>query len=82
VVNAFNNAQENQIERTLNSIYNQDYQNYHVVVVDRSSTDSTIDIARKISQDMHFSKFTKVLSSKQTSEMGANYEGLRYCKKG
>jgi len=32
MVGTHNNAQNNQIQRTLNSIFNQDYDNYQVVI--------------------------------------------------
>lgn len=44
VIPAYNAA--NYIERTLQSVYDQTYQNYEIVVVDDGSTDSTADILK------------------------------------
>jgi hypothetical protein len=41
ILSIFNNAKTSQISRTLNSIFNQDYEKFHVVVMDMHSTDGT-----------------------------------------
>jgi glycosyltransferase involved in cell wall biosynthesis len=47
VVPSFNNGRQFRVELNLNSIFSQNYTNYHVVIVDDASTDSTVALIRK-----------------------------------
>lgn len=44
ILTTHNNAYNQQIVRSLNSIFNQQYTRYQVVIADRASTDSTYNI--------------------------------------
>lgn len=47
VVPSFNNARQFRVELNLNSIFSQNYTNYHVVIVDDASTDATVALIQK-----------------------------------
>lgn len=50
ILTTHNNAFNKQITRSLNSIYNQQYSRYQVVIADRASTDSTYNIIQQYIQ--------------------------------
>lgn len=58
IVPSFNNAKNFRYEYNLQSIFNQDYSNYRVVIVDDASTDNTTALIK------HFLKKNKNLASK------------------
>lgn len=44
---------ENTIERTIQSVLNQTYQNFEYIIIDGASTDATLDIVRKYEQNFN-----------------------------
>ena len=36
------------LQKTINSVLNQSYKNYEIIIVDNKSTDKTIDIVKKL----------------------------------
>lgn len=58
VVPSFNNANNFRYEYNLQSIFNQDYSNYRVVIIDDASTDNTTALIK------YFLKKSKELASK------------------
>lgn len=61
------------IERTINSVLNQDYPNIEYWVIDGGSTDNTIDILKKYESDSRFNW----LSEKDNGQTDAINKGLR-----
>lgn len=61
------------VEETLNSIYNQDYQNIELIVSDDCSTDNTVDLCRKWLSE-HELRFTraKLVTSEKNSGLSGN----------
>jgi glycosyltransferase involved in cell wall biosynthesis len=83
VVSTFNQADSSQIRRTLNSIVNQKYADYKVVLVDQMSTDRTLDLVQDFIQEHeNFADSIKVIpASKHKTQVEATLEGLLSCGK-
>ena len=58
------------LQKTLNSIFNQKYQNYELIVIDGKSTDGTVDIIKKNKKKLinGLAKKTKVYMMHLTKE--------------
>ena len=59
------------IERTINSVINQNYTNYEYIVIDGLSNDGTLDVLKK-----HESKITKLISEKDSGIYDAMNKGI------
>lgn len=68
---------EDYIERTINSILNQSYKNYEIIVIDDGSTDSSRKIVNKFSNEIikyYYQSNSGVSSARNTGAKNAKYE--------
>ena len=63
------------LQKTLNSIFNQKYQNYELIVIDGKSTDGTVDIIKKNKK-----KIDKWISEKDKGIYDAFNKGMNLAK--
>lgn len=63
------------IEKTLNSIFNQKYENLEVIIQDGGSDDGTLEIIKKFAKK--YPKYIKWVSKKDKGQLGAINSGLR-----
>ncbi len=83
IVPSYNNAKNFRYEFNLQSILNQDYQNYHVVIVDDASPDLTgLYIQRFLDQrNISKDKVTLIRNKKQmTAVPNIHYAITKHCK--
>ncbi len=69
---------EDTIERSLESVFNQTYQDFEVIVVDNNCTDSTIDKTLSLSSKYNVS--THIVKCEQKGIVPALNTGLRACQ--
>ena len=55
---------EKYIERTLQSLVNQTYNDYEIILVDDGGTDHSIEIAKEVLQKANFKNY-KIISDKE-----------------
>ena len=68
---------EDYIERTINSVLNQSYKNYEIIVIDDGSTDSGRKIVEKFSNDIikyHYQSNSGVASARNNGAKKAKYK--------
>jgi glycosyltransferase involved in cell wall biosynthesis len=70
---------ENYIERCIRSVAQQDYDNYHVYIVNDASTDKTLEVAIKTINKLNLTSKFSVLSNPQN--MGAVFNQVHTIKK-
>lgn len=77
-----NNTQNNRINKTLYSILQQNYTNYHIVYVDDASTDDSLPIAQSILANKINSNQAVLVSNKIRKYATYNLlnAAYRYCK--
>lgn len=81
IVSSENNAHNSQILRTLNSIYNQHYKPYNVIIAQRNSIDKTASlISNYLKKNAAFGSKTKVVQIDTDSEPLAVLTATKSCK--
>lgn len=77
-----NNTQNNRINKTLHSILQQNYTNYHIVYIDDASTDNSLQVAQSILQTKINSNQAILVSNKIRKYATYNLlnAAYRYCK--
>lgn len=73
IITVVYNASED-IEKTLKSIFEQDYSNKEIIVIDGKSTDGTLDIISKFQNDIDY-----LVSEKDLGIYDAMNKGIKYC---
>lgn len=76
VIPNYNNGEW--IEKCINSILNQTFQDFHIVVVDDKSTDNSLEVIHKfIDNEEYYKKITVIPSEKKVWNGGARNIGIR-----
>ncbi len=79
VVPSFNN--DRYFERNLNSIFSQDYQNYHVIYIDDLSTDSTfLNVSEYVKKNQLEEKVTLIHNKVNQKALYNLYRAIHGCK--
>lgn len=64
------------VEEAIDSILNQSYRNFELIIVDGLSTDGT---AEKLAKYKHHPNVTKLIIEKDSGQTDALYKGFQYC---
>ena len=68
---------EKTISKTIESVLQQNYDNYEYIIIDGKSTDNTMAIVKKYSEK--FSERMKYISEKDTGIYNAMNKGIKMC---
>lgn len=76
VIPNYNN--EEWLEKCINSILNQTFQDFHIIVIDDKSTDKSLEVLHKfIDNEQYYKKITVIPSDKKLFNGGARNVGIR-----
>lgn len=67
---------EKTIEKTINSVLNQKYEQYEIILIDDASTDNTVEICNKI-KEQNNKKMIKILLIEKSGPSKARNEGIK-----
>ena len=80
VIPSYNNSQW--YKQNLDSIFNQDYQNYHVIYIDDASTDGTADLVKNyVAENNRQERFTLLLNRERQGQLACVCQAVSLCDK-